>query len=254
VNDINEEEEIKIKNRIHLINNSKDEIKEANTLPEVYNILDKLIDCVSFFYPQITCKDKCFLCCQHSNVPVLTSLEWEYVYNHLLKLSKEEQKILIEENKKLFSKHGLDLKRLHFTLNLADNDFKLKVLAVLLPKFVGGSCIFLKKGSCSIYDVRPLKCRTQGYTLVKFGSYTQFQTCVPESYRLEKLLKEQDSRKVLIPLSNDFEERIQELISGDSIAYSILPVWLYAHTVNDELVSEANILPDFEEILSAFHA
>jgi len=250
VNSITEEEEIK--NKIYFVNNSKNEIEKANTLSDVYNIIDKLNECVSFFYPQISCNDKCFLCCQHSNVPIATSLEWEYIYNHLSKLPKEQQKDLIDANNKLFSKHGLDLKRLHFTLNLADNEFKLKVLAVLLPKFLGTSCLFLKNGSCSIYDVRPSKCRTQGYSLVNFGKYTQFQTCVPEANRLEKFLKEQGTRKVLMPFSNDIEEKIQSLILDDNIWISILPVWLYTHTNNNELVSKINLSPEFEEILSIF--
>ncbi len=241
-----------LQEKLDLIKNSPQEISKARSLPEVYEIIDKLNDSVKTFYPHISCKNRCFLCCQHSNIPTATGLEWEMLYKFILNTSGEYQQELIGVTAKIFSTHGAQLKRAHFALNSNNDQFQLDELFEALPAFKGTSCVFLREGSCSVYEARPAKCRTQGFSLMKFGPNTQFQTCLPEIVRLEGVLEKQGNRKVLMPVWNDYEKQIQDLTPGAEIIFSVLPVWVYSHIQDGKFLPEVNIKPDFAEILRSF--
>ncbi len=241
-----------IQERADLIKASTAEINKTKSLTEVYDLMDKLNESVKIFYSHIGCKNECFLCCQNSNIPTATSLEWSYLYEFILKSSDDFKKNIIDTNQKLFATHGSYLKRIHFALNNDDEEFKLNELYDTLPKFKGKSCVFLKEGSCSVYDSRPGKCRTQGYSLMQFANNVQFQTCLPENIKMEELLSKQGNRKVLMPIWNDYEKHIQDLSDSEKIIFSVLPVWLFSHTKDNMLVDQLNTSPDFEAILSNF--
>jgi Fe-S-cluster containining protein len=114
----------------------------------------------------------------------------------------------LKKTLKLFASYGRELKKVHFALSGGNDDIsKLNELYETLPKFKGKSCLFLINGSCSIYDVRPGKCRSQGYSLVQIGNNVQIQSCVPEISKFEKIFEKQGSRKVLMPLWNDYEKK-----------------------------------------------
>ncbi len=54
------------------------------------------------------------------------------------------------------------------------------VLDQELPETVGEKCFFLKDGSCTIYDARPIICRTHGYPLLymnETGDQWQLSHC-----------------------------------------------------------------------------
>lgn len=241
-----------LKERADLINNSVNEINSAQSLAEIYDLIDKMNESVKLFYHHIGCKDRCFLCCQNSNIPTATALEWSYLYQFIYNSDEEFKTNLIETVNQLFSTHGTYLKRIHFALNSADDDFKLKELYDTLPRFKGKSCVFLKQGSCSVYSNRPGKCRTQGYSLMQFGNNVQFQTCVPEAIKMEELLAKQGSRKVLMPLWNDYEKRIQDLDISENLVFSVLPVWVFSHISENKFLEQANLNPNFEEVLADF--
>lgn len=240
-----------IQEKAELIKNSSVEISKTENLIELYHLIDSINEGVNIFYPHTGCKDECFLCCQHSNIPTATSLEWEYVYKYILNTTERFKQNIIDKTLKLFSSHGSDLKRIHFALNSNDDQFKLNELYETLPKFKGKSCVFLKKGSCSIYESRPGKCRTQGFSLMSFGNNVQFQTCLPEIIKLEELLKKQGNRKVLMPVWNDYEKQIQNLAGNENIVFSVLPVWVYSHIRNEKFIEVVHTSPDFEDILES---
>ncbi len=238
-----------LQEKVDLIKNIPVQVSKVTSLTELYQFIDSVNDGVKMFYPHITCKDRCFLCCQHSNIPTATALEWEYLYEFILNSSEEFKNELIDTTKKLFSTHSSELKRIHFALNSSDDQFKLNELYDTLPNFKGKSCIFLKEGSCSVYNSRPGKCRTQGYSLMQFGPNIQFQTCLPEMIKLEELLQKQGSRKVLMPIWNDYEKQIQAIAKMDKNISSVLPVWVYSHIEDNKLIPKVNLKPDFENIL-----
>lgn len=241
-----------LRHKAHLIKTSPDLIKTANSINEVYKLIEQVNGAVTTFYRQISCKNKCFLCCQHNNVPTATSLEWQNLYEHILKKDDSEKEKLINSVKSLFSTYGSDLKRIHFALDSEDDDFKLKELYASLPSFKGTSCIFLKKGSCSVYESRPAKCRTQGFSLMQFQDNVQFQTCVPEIIRMEETFEQSGDRRVLMPVWNDYEQQIYSLHQEQKLIVTILPVWLFVHIENDVFVDSFIPEPDFEKLLSAF--
>jgi hypothetical protein len=87
---------------------------------------------------------------------------------------------------------------------------------------------------------------------MKFGANTQFQTCLPEIVKLEEVLEKQGSRKVLMPVWNDYEKQIQDLTKGDEIIFSVLPVWIYSHMESGKFIPAVNLKPDFEKILDNY--
>lgn len=241
-----------IQEKADFIKNSSQEINNITSLDGLYQLIDKMNDAVKIFYPHIGCASQCFLCCQHSNIPLASSVEWEKTHSFIKNSSEKFKKDLIENISKLFKTHGSYLKKLHFVLNSDDDQLKLKELSSLLPQFKGNSCLFLKEGFCTVYDGRPSKCRTQGYSLMEYGDSVQFQTCVPEVIRMEEYLTKIGSRKVLMPKWNDYEVKIKELSQGKTFIISVLPVWVYVHIQNDSFSDELNINPDFEKILIDF--
>ena len=242
----------KLQKKADLIKNSSEEINNTKSIRELYNLIDKVNDAVKTFYPHIGCSSQCFLCCQHSNVPTATSIEWELVHSFIANSPKKFQDELIQTTKKLFSTHGNYLKRIHLAINSQDDKLKLKESYEVLPKFLGKSCIFLKEGFCSVYNSRPAKCRTQGYSTMNFDDKTQMQTCVPEMLKIEEVFQKTNIRKVLMPSWNDYEQQIQKLISGDALVVSVLPVWVYAHIKEEQFELSLNLNPDFESILAEF--
>lgn len=244
--------EIEIKQKLDFLKNNKLEIEKTTSVREVYALIDKTNDVLKTFYTGIGCKDNCFLCCQHTNIPSVTQLEWELTFEQLKSMSEKDQAKIISKNKKLFSSYGTELKKIHNILNSDGNPTKLKELAETLPKFQGTSCIFLDKGSCSIYDSRPSKCRTQGSSIVKYDNTVQFQSCLPEVLKMEEVFKKQGHRKSLMHYSNNYEDKIKDFHPENKILVSIFPVWILSHTADNTFVSEVNLKPDFDSALANF--
>jgi len=247
---VNDEKIELLQKKINLIKESKKEINKVTDINQLYLLMDQLNNAVSSVYREIKCQDGCFLCCQHSNIPTASALEWEKIHEFILNSSEEFQNKLIKKNKILFSNYGKELTKIHLAMQSNDEQQKLADLYQFLPIFKGKSCLFLEKGSCSIYPARPAKCRTQGYSLMQFGQNIQFQTCAPEIKRRETELEKQGNRKVLMPFWNDYEQKIQNF--QEEFLVTILPIWIFAHIKEEKFLTEVNKKLDFKKILAKF--
>lgn len=234
--------------KVAFLQKSNELIDNTKSLPELYELIDKSTKELMHFYPHIGCKDKCFLCCQHSNIPSVSQLEWELTFESIKKLDEKAKAKIISNTKKLFGRFFKELKSIHNALANENESTKLKALYSDLPAFVGTSCVLLDKGSCTVYDGRPLKCRTQGASVVKYEQTVQFQSCVPEVIKMNEFLEKQGSKKTLFPFSNNYEFRSNELNSNENKVITILPVWIFSHIKENDFVENVNLNPNFDAI------
>lgn len=242
--------EAELLEKIDFLKKNGELIDQTNSLEELYELLEKTNQTLNHFYPHIGCKDKCFLCCQHSNIPSVTQLEWQATFESLKKLNEKTKAKVISNTKKLFEKYGKELKAIHNALALTDEKNKLNELYTNLTAFQGTSCVLLDKGSCTAYDGRPVKCRTQGASVVKYAETVQFQSCAPEVSKMIEFLDKQGSRKTFLPFSNNYEFRVGELNTSTNKVSTILPIWVYSHIKDNDFVSEVNLNPDFNVIFT----
>lgn len=107
-------------------------------------------------HPQIPCPSGCSRCCEQDLEPTLTQVEWEWIREALNTLSDELREQI---------KHQIQVK----------------------ARGLSQRCPLLIAGQCSVYSVRPLDCRLQGYS---FHNHIP-NTCQEEQLRMSHELKHQ---------------------------------------------------------------
>lgn len=146
-------------------------------------------------HPSIPCQSGCSRCCENHLNPMLTTTEWQWIEAALRTLSADVQAQIQEQLKK---KHNGTSSR----------------------------CPLLIAGQCSVYSVRPLDCRLQGYSLAK----TQPFTCQEEQLRMSHELKHHKN-----PLGYMFmpqRDRLKDVFDTvvcQKTPHEALPVKLQAH-------------------------
>ena len=126
---------------------------------------------------ELACQSGCDLCCKQ--LAPCTKVEWDAISNFLVKnklhtkIRKQAKKTLDEWKK--YRKANIA------TMNL--NPMK------VFDDWLGKPCIFLdKEGACSIYEVRPMNCRTLTST-VKCESHNQIG-CMQFRFEYDKPMSE----------------------------------------------------------------
>ena len=233
---------------IQLINQSPALLEQANTLLEVYYLIDQLNEAVKFLYPYNGCTAGCSSCCEGSSVPVIYTIEWELIYNFIKNLDDGIQQEIINRTKEIFDKYSELLWLVHDHVQTPPSKEKLDYLVNLLPQLNETTCIFLVLGKCGIYPVRSAKCRSHGCFLFKFEDFLQLQGCSAEVERMEEHFKKQGTRQIIMPLWNHFETKMAVLHGTAPVLATIIPIWLYAHIDGDKLIDNVIKYPDFEAL------
>lgn len=126
-------------------------------LPEQFMLaLNAINQRLQKMHPHIPCQSGCSRCCEHHLDPTLTTTEWQWIQVALTGLTAETQS-------------------------------QIKTQVQTKHKELSSQCPLLIAGRCSVYSVRPLDCRLQGYSL----SNTQPFTCQEEQLRMVHELKHQ---------------------------------------------------------------
>lgn len=219
-------------------------LRQVNDLESLYRVIHQLQEAVLDHYPHISCRTGCFTCCQAPSLPVVSSLEWAFLYPALLTWPGEDRRHLIKLVTAHVTRHAEILWSLHEVIQGAGTLEKAQELAALLPTLGQADCPFLEDGRCRIYPVRPLRCRAHGAFLIQIDRHVQFSACESEMLKLEAMLQQQGSRDVQMPVLNPYEAKLSELQAGTAVS-TVIPLWLWAHVQDGELAPAAQWAPDF---------
>lgn len=219
----------------------------TQSLDDIYVLLNQLSSDVLDLYPHIACRTQCNSCCKGTSMPTITPAEWEKVHDYLCRFYTEQQRRdLIERLRRMYNPHRQLYWAVHDTIQMPADMSKLRAFAEILPQLSETQCPMLVDEKCSVYMSRPAKCRAHGGFLYVFGEHIQLHACESEVQKMELKLKEQGSRQVLMPIWNDFEERIAFQHNAPDAVSTILPIWLVSHIHQGELIEEPILKPDFE--------
>lgn len=234
--------------KIQRILQSAQQAKYPQNLTEMYQLLEQVTSDVFDIYPHIACRTGCNTCCRGHSMPVVTTSEWTLVYNHILRFwTPHQQEQLVGYVLELHQNYGDLLWQVHEHLQNNDQTVEhVKVISDTLMKLEDTHCPLLVNDRCSVYASRPGKCRAHGAFLFIMDQYTQMHACQAEIDKMEKHLTMQGSRRIVMPIWNDFELRIAKDFNAPDYQATILAIWVYAHIKDGQLVQEINLKPDFE--------
>jgi len=146
-------------------------------------------------HPQIPCPGGCSRCCENFFDTVSTTTERQWVKSALNALSTEVHTQIQEQLQK---KH----------------------------RGMSSRCPLLIEGQCSVYSVRPLDCRLQGYSLNKAQPFT----CQEEQLRMSHELEQQKNPLgyMFMPQRDRLKDVFDTVVSQKS-PQEMLSVRLHAH-------------------------
>jgi len=233
--------------KINRVQQSKFLLRNTHTLDDVYVLLNQLSSDVLDMYPHIACRTMCNTCCKGNSMPSVSPAEWEKVFEYLWRYyTAEQRQALIERTREMYNPRKELYWELHETLQQNPSDEKLQALVQILPQMMDTQCPMLVDEKCSVYMSRPAKCRAHGTFLFVMGPHIQPHACESEVQKMEEYLTMQGSRQVVMPIWNDFEQKISDDFNSPEAISTLLPIWLVTHIQAGELIPEANLAPDFQ--------
>lgn len=183
----------------------------------LYPLVDSVIDEVTAASPPFACRAGCVRCCV-TTAPLVTTVEWQAILRHLSSLEPGVRQAI---------RATADLLRpLREPLRQARDRL---VQGHPLPADFGFQCPFLVGGTCAIYPVRPLICRTYGYMIRK-------QVQPDGTTHLLPLLSDLAQMHIHatwpspdwpLPLHNPYDEQLQRLNAAAGGDHAFLPQWLW---------------------------
>lgn len=221
----------------------------TQNLSDLYTLIGQLNNDVLDLYPHIACRTGCNTCCKGTSMPAVSPSEWKEVYSFILKMWSPEQKSdMIATVLDMYHSYTEIIWAIHDNLQQNPSQEKLQKLIQILPKLSDTTCPLLVDEKCSVYASRPAKCRAHGSFLFIFDNYTQLHACQDEVDKMETYLREAGSRKIIMPIWNQFEEKVVTKFNEPGAVSTILLLWLYAHIKEHKFVSKVNLKPDFEHL------
>jgi len=217
------------KSNFQIINNYLLDLQRVKSLEDMDNFIEDISNAIYEIYPCISCKSGCFTCCIGASLPIVYPKEWQRVREYIKTLPRETQLSIINKNEKFFENNS-DI--IEFVHRIATEQASLEELKEngkrLLTEFVGKSCPLLINNRCSVYSVRPTKCRAFGTFGFVFQNNVHLMSCVNDIKNMTDYLAEKNIKKSVLPYWNYIENKIKTLAMDDSEAYpmTIIPMWL----------------------------
>lgn len=225
----------------------RDHLVAKNTLDEVYALLNQLSEDVFDMYPHIACRTQCSTCCKGHSMPAVTSLEWQKLFQFLHEgYTEPERQALIERARAMYNPRKEKYWTVHDVIQAPKDKAQLQRFAEVLPEMEGTQCAFLVDERCSVYPSRPAKCRAHGAFLNMLGDQVILHACESEVDKMETHLTQLGSRKVLMPIWNDFDAKIRGELNAPDAPSTILMLWLVSHVKEGQLIEQVNMYPDFD--------
>jgi Fe-S-cluster containining protein len=197
----------------NLLNNK---LPQAKTLPEFYQFVQEMIFQINVFYENIQCKTGCSRCCKFYGSPQMFKSEWDYIRTFIDKNFGEKQK------RRVFKKFKENIDSLKESLenDIASDDVNDNFSVYV---FMLSECPFLYKGSCSIYEARPLICRIFGNSLAGTNQ-NKILTCKEEKERWDA--ENNTDENIFLPYQQKFEDALLQITKPEERFFNTIQYWL----------------------------
>lgn len=199
-------------------------LSSSSTITEFYEQAQKIIHQVNIIYENIQCKTGCNRCCKFYASPGIHKMEWDYIREHIEKNFSEKDMRRIK--RKLRDLNDNLRKHLEGNINhLNESHYNFAAFV-----FYVGECPFVHNNMCSIYEVRPLICRTFGYSLITKPEKKTIEnvlTCVEEKDRWIKENEQLSQNNVYLPFLDYINQSFAKIGKNDQeLIYNTIQYWL----------------------------
>jgi Fe-S-cluster containining protein len=226
-----------MKNHYKILNDYLLELQKVKSLDDLDLFLKNISESAYEVYPCISCRNGCYTCCTGPSFPPVYSKEWQRIRNYInSNLSPEKKETIINRinNLSLEKQEALKFVESIVQKNTGISELKQKVND-LINIFKDDVCPLHINGFCSIYEVRPAKCRAFGNFSFAFNTNTQFLSCASDTEKMYNFLKEKKTKQLALPYWNSVEIKLEKIAKtrDDSFEVNIIPLWLKSDISNN---------------------
>jgi Fe-S-cluster containining protein len=192
---------------------------------DLYVVFDELQAATKATLPPFACQAGCNECCRLA--PSATMVEWQAIHGFLLQMAPNDRRRIVAQAEAQ--------RPLAWAFDMALRHPPTGVQPPLTPEVF---CPFLLDGQCSIYAVRPLKCRGYGFAVVASADRRRFYGSPMALNWIKETFPEHiDLAEVILPSFLRYQEFVvamNDAIGGDR---AHLVQWLWAHIAKGEIVA-----------------
>lgn len=162
---------------------------------DLFHLIDRLSESVVETYPQSQCFEGCGRCCHYPTAFFdLFPEEWALIHDYLeTRWTPERREAMVA---RFWAEHGPRMA----IVRLFEWFQSVNVPIFPTRKVLPLACPFLENARCSVWEARPLPCRTYGQFTAKVSSWSQphVYACAEQGEALEGALQ-QEGIQVMLP-------------------------------------------------------
>ena len=212
-----------------ILQNYNIELQKVDSLEKMDQLIDKVKNNTNTVCKDFRCKSGCFTCCIGPNVPSVYAKEWKRIREYINKMPEDVKNQIKANLEGLLKKHESLLRAVNNTLQEDNNSFEIEEVKKLLKdEYKEEICPLHINGKCSIYEVRPAKCRGFGYFSYKGKNEVILLTCEDLAKDIIKFSSSLKAKQIIFPYWNYFENKLNKIAKDESEKYhkAIIPFWL----------------------------
>jgi Fe-S-cluster containining protein len=205
------------------------DIQKVDSIEKMDALIEVLTTAAGEIYPNISCKTGCFTCCTGASMPTVYAREWQRIREFINNMPEEDRQAIYQKAKGMLERRG---ELLEFVDKVVQQTATLDELKQntrkLIEDFKEESCPLHLNGKCSIYPVRPTKCRIFGYFSIVYENKVQMLSCASDTIKMQQHLAANKTSQIALPYWSQFENKLIKLAEDKSEPFnqSIIPIWL----------------------------
>lgn len=226
------------RNNYKTISNYLLTLQRVDSLEKMDEFVQELTEAIGDVYSCISCKTGCYTCCTGASMPTVYAKEWQRVREYIKKMPQEMKNIIKENAQDLIDNHG---ELIQFVDEVIHQTSDIEDLSEIANKINSGlqgkKCPLHINGKCSVYEVRPTKCRIFGYFGFIFDEKVQFLSCISDNEKMQAFIAKNNTKQVVLPYWNSVERKLINFVldSSENFDMTIIPLWLKNDLENDFL-------------------
>lgn len=189
---------------------------------DLFHLIDRLGEAVVRTYPQSQCYDGCGRCCNYPTAFFdLFPEEWALVHEHIeTQWTPERRQAMVE---RFWADHGPRM----WTIKIFEWFQSINVPIFPTRKVLPLACPLLENNRCSVWEARPLPCRTYGQFTAKVSPWSQphIYACAEQGAALDEALQ-QEGLQVMLPDVSPVMIKQLAFVSGRK---RVMASWIARH-------------------------
>jgi Fe-S-cluster containining protein len=207
---------------LRLYDLTKYKLPNTKNLTDLYNVIQEINNQIYIIYPNIECKTGCSRCCKFSGSPEIYKGEWDRLKNYIENNFSEKQ---MERVKRKFLE-SIQI----FKDELENEDISESEELSNIEIFFMSECPFLYKNMCSVYEARPLICRSFGMSVLensdKKNIYNAVLSCLEERNRWKEEYKDTPNKQIFLPTRLALTNPLLKFLSEEDKIVNSIQYWL----------------------------